>query len=80
MAIEYFIALATSMGAVITITEDAPFLIGSSSMGDEIGGHESTFVWHVTAPAGLTAAQRRLLECTFRRHGPVSVHSTFAYI
>jgi uncharacterized protein YmfQ (DUF2313 family) len=78
-SVEYFIALAASLGATITIVEDHPFLIGLHGMGDEIGGDEWTFVWHVTAPIALSAAQRQLLECTFNRLRPAHTLPTFTY-
>jgi uncharacterized protein YmfQ (DUF2313 family) len=81
-SIQYFVGLASSLlsGAAITILEDSPFLIGEDGMGDEIGGDEWTFVWHVTAPISLSTAQRQSLECNFRRLRPAHTFPTFTYV
>jgi uncharacterized protein YmfQ (DUF2313 family) len=76
----YFIAVAAGMGFSISITEEKPFLIGLSGMGDGIGGDNFAFTWTTTASASLTTAQRQLLECTFQRLKPAHTTVQFQYV
>lgn len=46
----YFIALGTSLGYEVTITEFRPFRAGQSAAGDPVNSAEWVFVWRVNAP------------------------------
>lgn len=46
----YFIALALSLGYVVTTTMFAPFRAGQSHAGDPLGGPWSFFTWQINAP------------------------------
>lgn len=89
----YFIALAASLGYVITITEFRSFRAGQSRAGDPVSTNWQ-FAWQVNAPlntvtpfragnavAGdaINAWGNKLLECVLSRFKPAHTTVIFAY-
>jgi uncharacterized protein YmfQ (DUF2313 family) len=89
----YYIALAASLGYVVSVTEFRPFTAGSSA-GDALTNGDWIFAWQVNAPqdtivefaagrscAGepLRAWGNELLECAISRLKPAHTHVLFAY-
>lgn len=93
-SIPYFIALAASLGVVITITEFRPFRCGVSRCGSPLAPASERFTWRVNGPAvtivkfrtgGSYCGERlgsfgnALLECVIRRYAPAHTTVVFAY-
>lgn len=90
----YFIALARTLGYVVTIEEFRPFRAGRSRVGDALTNGPWLFTWRVHAPrtsiisfsAGISGAGERLrtwgndtLECKINQLKPAHTLALFAY-
>lgn len=91
---EYFIAVAAALGIPITITEFAPFRVGTNRAGDPLYGEAWAHTWRVHAPAlqiiyfrtGVSTAgeplrywSNKLLECVLTALKPAHTVLQFTY-
>jgi uncharacterized protein YmfQ (DUF2313 family) len=91
---DYFIGVAAALGFTVTITEYQPFRVGSSHLGDLVGGPGWESVWQINAPAttisyfrvGSSALGDRLatfgnaeLECRMNALKPAQTLLLFNY-
>lgn len=91
-SIAYFIDLAAKLGYTITITEFAPFTVGSA-VDSPIYGEDWAYAWRINAPAEtvelftvtsgvgdpLAAWGNELLECVMNELKPAHTILQFAY-